>query len=72
MEMSLARSTPPLHLFRTCLDRVLETFRRAGFEIDMGSRLFATYLQAGLPRPEMRLEGRVEGGAGSAAYELLA
>ena len=72
MEMSLARSAPPVRLFETCVGRVRETFRRAGFEIDMGSRLFSTYRRAGLPRPEMRLEGRVEGGAGSAAYELMA
>jgi ubiquinone/menaquinone biosynthesis C-methylase UbiE len=72
MEMSLARSAPPGPLFEACLGRVRETFRRAGFETDMGSRLLPTYLRAGLPRPELRLEGRVEGGAGAAAYELLA
>jgi ubiquinone/menaquinone biosynthesis C-methylase UbiE len=72
MEMSLARTRPPVRLYQTCLDVILETFRRAGFEIDMGSRLYSTYLQAGLPRPELRMEGRVEGGAGSAAYELTA
>jgi ubiquinone/menaquinone biosynthesis C-methylase UbiE len=72
MELSLARSMPPLQLFETCLDRIRETFRRAGFEIDMGSRLFSTYQRAGLPRPEMRLEGRMQGGSGAPAYELLA
>jgi ubiquinone/menaquinone biosynthesis C-methylase UbiE len=72
MEMSLARSAPPGRLFEACLGWVRETFRRAGFETDMGSRLLPTYLRAGLPRPEMRLEGRVEGGAGAAAYDLLA
>ena len=72
MEMSLARTRPPVRLYQTCLDVILETFRRAGFEIDMGSRLYSTFLQAGLPRPELHMEGRVEGGAGSAAYELTA
>ena len=72
MEMSLARSVPPVRLYQTCLDVILETFRRAGFEIDMGSRLFSTFLQAGLPRPELRMEGRVEAGAGSAVYDLTA
>src|SRR5581483_4020832 len=61
MEMSLSRSVPPLRLFETSVGWVRETFRRAGFETDMGSRLFATFLHAGLPRPEMRMEGRVEG-----------
>jgi ubiquinone/menaquinone biosynthesis C-methylase UbiE len=72
MEMSLARSVPPSRLFKTCLDWVRETFRRAGFETDMGSRLFSTYQQAGLPHPEMNLEGRFEGGAGSVVYDLTA
>ena len=64
MEMSLARTRPPVRLYQTCLDVIFETFRRAGFEIDMGSRLYSTFLQAGLPRPELGMEGRVEGGAG--------
>jgi len=72
MEMNLARSVPPVRLFETCMDRIRETFRRAGFETDMGSRLFSTFLQAGLPRPEMTLEGRVEGGEGSTSYDLMA
>jgi SAM-dependent methyltransferase len=72
MEMSMVRAVPPGPLFQACRDRILETFRRAGFETDMGSRLFPTFLRAGLPGPQMALEGRVEGGAGSAAYELMA
>jgi hypothetical protein len=59
-------------LLEASLDWIRETFRRAGFEIDMGSRLFSSYQRAGLPRPEMHLEGQVQGGAGSAAYELVA
>jgi ubiquinone/menaquinone biosynthesis C-methylase UbiE len=72
MEMSLARSTPRVEAFETCGKWILETIRRAGFEIDMGSRLFSTFRQAGLPGPQMILEGRVEGGAGSMSYELMA
>jgi hypothetical protein len=72
MEMSLARSVPPVRLYQICLDVVLESFRRAGCEIDMGSRLFSIYQQAGLSRPDLRMEGRVEGGAGSSVYELTA
>jgi hypothetical protein len=72
MEMSMMRSAPSVPLFQTCRDRIIETFRRAGFETDMGTRLYPTFLRAGLTRPEMILDGRVEGGAGSPAYELLA
>ena len=38
----------------------------------MGTLLFPTFVRAGLPRPQMNLEGRVDGGPGSAAYQLLA
>ncbi|MBV8268096.1 MAG: class I SAM-dependent methyltransferase [Planctomycetaceae bacterium] len=72
VEMSLARSVPPVRLFETCMGWIRETFRRAGSEIDMGSRLFSTYQRVDLPRPEMHLEGRVDGGAGAAAYDLIA
>jgi SAM-dependent methyltransferase len=72
VEMSLARSVPPVRLFETCAGWIRETFRRAGSEIDMGSRLFSTYQRVDLPRPEMYLEGRVDGGAGAAAYDLVA
>ena len=72
MEMSLARSVPQVRLYQACVEPIFETFRRAGCEIDMGSRLFSIYHQIGLPRPELRMEGRVEGGPGSGAYELTA
>jgi ubiquinone/menaquinone biosynthesis C-methylase UbiE len=71
MEMSMARSRPPGRLFQSYLNLVLETFRRAGFEIDMGSRLYSTFVRAGLPGPEMCLEARVQGGSGSGACQLL-
>jgi hypothetical protein len=72
MEMSLARSVLPGRVFEANAGWVRETIRRAGFEVDMGSRLSPTYQRAGLPRPEMHLEGRVDAGAGSAAYDLMA
>jgi ubiquinone/menaquinone biosynthesis C-methylase UbiE len=72
MEMSMARAAPPVPLFQACGEWIRETIRRAGFETDMGSRLFPTFLGAGLPGPAMSLDGRVEGGAGSPVYELMA
>jgi hypothetical protein len=50
----------------TCPDRIRETFRRAGFEAERGSRRFSVSLRAGLARREMRMQG----GSGAAAYEL--
>jgi hypothetical protein len=49
-----------------------ETFRRAGFDGAIGSKLLTTFLRAGLPQPKMFLQSRVEGGPRSLVYELLA
>ncbi len=70
--MPLMRSVPEGALFRRCAKWMLDTFAAAGFEIDMGSKLYATFLAAGLPAPQMILGGRVEGGAQSPAFELMA
>jgi ubiquinone/menaquinone biosynthesis C-methylase UbiE len=72
IEISMARSVPEAPLFDVCREWIRETLRRAGFTNDMGSQLYPTFLRAGLARPEMILAGRVEGGAGSPAYELVA
>jgi len=71
-EMSLCRSVPDTPLFRQCRGWFLSTFERSGFEVDMGTKLSATYLRAGLPAPQMIAAARVEAGADSPVYEFLA
>lgn len=41
---------------------MMETFERAGLDTDMGGNLFATFLAAGLPAPEMIAARCTEGG----------
>jgi ubiquinone/menaquinone biosynthesis C-methylase UbiE len=72
MEMSLCRSVPDTPLFHQCREFLLNTFKRAGVEMDMGTKLSATYKRAGLPAPQMIAAARVEAGADSFAYEYLA
>jgi ubiquinone/menaquinone biosynthesis C-methylase UbiE len=72
MAMPLARTVPAGPTFQQCSDWILATFERAGFEIDMGGKLFASFLAAGLPAPEMIVAGRVEGGPNSQIYDYLA
>jgi hypothetical protein len=48
---------------------IIETFERAGFETDMGGKLWRAFRDAGLPAPEMIAAGRVEGGAEAYAYD---
>jgi ubiquinone/menaquinone biosynthesis C-methylase UbiE len=72
MAMTPACSVPDGPLWRRTMNWVTDTFTRAGFEVDVGHRLYATFLAAGLPAPEMISTGRVEGGEQSPAYEVLA
>jgi ubiquinone/menaquinone biosynthesis C-methylase UbiE len=72
MVLPLMRSVPDGPLFRKCREWMMETFDRAGFELDMGSKLLATFLAAGLPAPQMTAAGRVEGGSQSPLYTYLA
>lgn len=72
MVMPLARSCPDGALYRQCADWITATFERAGVETDMGSKLFATFLTAGLPEPQMIVAGRAGGGAQSPLYDYVA
>ena len=68
----LARSIPEGPHFRLCCQRIMDTFERAGSDLDMGGKLFATFLAAGLPAPQMIAAARVEAGAQSPVYEYVA
>jgi len=71
MAAPLARSVPDGPHYRQCADWILTAFARAGCEIDMGGKLFATFLAAGLPVPQMIAAARVEGGLHSPVYDYL-
>jgi SAM-dependent methyltransferase len=68
----LARSIPDTPLFERCHDWIIEAFEHAGLEVDMGGKLFSTYLAADLPAPQMISGGRVEGGPHSPVYDYVA
>lgn len=72
MDMTVARSSPTVPLYQMAISWIIETFLRAGVEVDMGSRLFATFRDAGLPAPELVLRGRIEGSADSPAFAYIA
>ena len=72
MDMTAARSSPAVPLYQTAIGWIRETFGRGGVELDMGSRLFATFCDAGLPAPELLLRGRMEGAPASPAYAYIA
>ena len=72
MAMTPTRSVPDVAEYDLCRYRIIETFKRAGFETDMAGKLYSTFLKAGLPAPTMIAAGRVEGGPESPAYEYIA
>jgi 2-polyprenyl-3-methyl-5-hydroxy-6-metoxy-1,4-benzoquinol methylase len=72
MAIPVARCVPEGPQFRGCMDWICRTFAQSGAELDMGSKLYATFLAAGLPAPRMVLAGRAEGGPESPAYDFIA
>ena len=61
-----ARSSPPAPTYDRCCQWIRETIRMSGAEIRMGTRLFSTFIAAGLPAPSMQLETLVAGAANNA------
>lgn len=67
--LPLIRCVPPTPLFTQCSRWVTDTFAAAGFDIDMGGKLFAAFTAAGLPPPQMITGGRAAGGPDSPIYD---
>jgi ubiquinone/menaquinone biosynthesis C-methylase UbiE len=72
MDTTGFRSLPYSPLFEKCAGWIGETCRRGKVEIQMGLKLYQTFLSAGLPAPQMILGARIEGGPNSPAYEYVA
>jgi 2-polyprenyl-3-methyl-5-hydroxy-6-metoxy-1,4-benzoquinol methylase len=70
--MPMMRSVPEGPVFRRTMDWIVGTFRAAGFETDMGSKLAQSFVDAGLPRPTMTLAGNVAVGARSPVHAYIA
>jgi hypothetical protein len=63
-----ARSVPPAPTYDRCCRWIMETFRRLGTEAQMGAKLYAAFVTAGLPGPEMREVSLIGGGAGATPW----
>jgi len=62
------RSFPPVAAYDRGWQLVDETFRSSGADPNMGIKLHATFVAAGLPAPSMRLESVIAGGASSSDH----
>lgn len=69
MDMYAARAEPTFELFETTLDRIIQTYTRAGIDINTCLRLPWTFQEAGLPAPQMLHSARVESGPDSLIYD---
>jgi len=67
-DLSSARSVPPIPIYNRSNDWIAETFRRLGTEIQMGAKLYAAFIAAGLPEPAMREFANIGGGSGAAPW----
>lgn len=71
-DLSSASTKPSVPLFTSMVGYVIETYRRANLESNMGSRLHSAFRQAGLDAPQMIGAARVESGPSSLAYAAVA
>jgi len=65
-------SSPPCALTAQLWSWMVQVQAHAGADTGMGFRLRRTFLDAGLPEPEMRLDARVSGGPDAPSYETQA
>jgi ubiquinone/menaquinone biosynthesis C-methylase UbiE len=72
LDTSGIRSLPELPLFEASIRLIKETLRRSNVELEMGLKLYQTFIGAGLGVPHLSLSARVEGGKDSPAYDYFA
>jgi ubiquinone/menaquinone biosynthesis C-methylase UbiE len=72
LAMPATKSIPEGPLYAKCRRWLLDAFEISGVQVEMGPRLFSTFLAAGLPLPQMIAAARVEGGPDAFAYDYLA
>jgi SAM-dependent methyltransferase len=70
--LSMCRSEPSCPLAEKCSGWINDTFARAGADVDMGWKLFATFQRAGLPNPELFLGSPIGAGPDSPMYRHIA
>jgi 2-polyprenyl-3-methyl-5-hydroxy-6-metoxy-1,4-benzoquinol methylase len=69
LDMSQISQVPASELFMQARRWILEAFAAGGAELDMGTRLYTTFLHAGLPAPNMMAATPIACGPTSPGYE---
>jgi len=71
LDWSSARSSPRVPLYDESFRWIAETVRQNGVEVNMGMKLHAAYLAAGLPAPELAMEAIIGGGENEDRIRLV-
>jgi 2-polyprenyl-3-methyl-5-hydroxy-6-metoxy-1,4-benzoquinol methylase len=72
MNVEEAKSFPQVDLFEQSMRLIIETLDREKVENLMGLRLYRTFIEGGLPPPQMIMGARVEGSFDSLGYQIVA
>lgn len=71
LDVSQGGANPELPLLSQCISWIMATYRKAGIEPNMGSKLYGTFRKAGL-QPNLAGSSRIEGGPDAVAYDFAA
>jgi ubiquinone/menaquinone biosynthesis C-methylase UbiE len=70
---SLAEASyPPCPLWEQAARWIIQAFRQAGIELQMGMKYHSTFLAAGLPAPQLRYEAAMGAGPDWVGYDVMA
>ena len=72
MNVAEAKSFPYVDLFEQSMRWIIETLDREKVKNLMGLGLYRTFVEAGLPPPQMIMGARVEGSSDSLGYQIVA
>jgi 2-polyprenyl-3-methyl-5-hydroxy-6-metoxy-1,4-benzoquinol methylase len=72
MNVAEAKSFPRVDLFEQSMRWIIETLELERVKNLMGLRLYRTFVEAGLPPPQMIMGARVEGSSDSLGYQIVA
>ena len=72
MNVAEAKSFPYVDLFEQSMRWIIETLDREKVKNLMGLGLYRTFVEAGLPPPQMIMGARVEGSSDSPGYQIVA
>ncbi len=71
MDISAAKLVPNMPLRRQAIGWIVETFQQSGVDLAMGPKLYAIFLDAGLPGPSMNLQAIIGGGSDFSSHHYL-